>query len=108
MRRLIGAFAATSVAATTLAFAAPAADATVGCVTRGEFRNTRVNTTLLTLENFYETNGRLDSQGSGYKSKSYRACYGGSEARVYITYRHHHDAWRVDSKFYSRFPIDTD
>lgn len=72
----------------------------LGCVTRGELRNTRINTTLLTLENRYETSGRLESQGGGYKAKSYRACYGGDYARVWITYRHHHDAWRVNDKWY--------
>jgi len=98
MRMLLAALA---ISISTLAFPLPSAEATYGCVTRGEFRNTRTNTTLLTLEYRYETNGRLEYQGGGYKTKTYRACYGSDLARVWITYRHHHDAWRVDSKSYS-------
>lgn len=92
--------AALAIALATLALPTPPAEATYGCVTRGEFRNTRVNTTLLTLERRYETHGRLEFQGGGYKDKSYRACYGGNYARVWISYRHHHGAWRVEKKYY--------
>ena len=100
MGKLLGLLAALATSTALIAVPAPSAQATWGCVSAGEFRGTRVNTTLLTLEYRYETNGRLVGQGQGLKFKSYRACYGGYDARVHITYRHHHDAWRVDGKWY--------
>ena len=103
-KTIAAAAAAASVAAGLIASSAATAEARPGCVSRAEFRNTNNGATLLNLEYRYETHGRLEGQGGGYKHKSYRACYGPDTARVYISYRHYNQAWRVDYKYYVADP----
>lgn len=85
--------------------AAPSA-ATHDCVSRNEFRRAHSPWTLLRTEAVFDTHGRLVYQGDGFKEKRYRACYGPDTGRVTIVYRHHHDAWRVEWKFYNADPDD--
>jgi hypothetical protein len=81
---------------------APAAEAgnTPGCVTRQEFGLVTTGKTLLWVEARFDTHGRLESQGYGYKTKSYRACYEDRWARFEVTYRHYRAAWRLEFKRY--------
>ncbi len=103
MRKIIAALAlAVGLIAPVVAAPAPSAEAWAGCVTRDEFRRAAVGKTLLWVEARFDTHGRLEYQGSGYKTKSYRACWGPVTGRYEVTYRHHHDAWRVEWKSYSR------
>lgn len=80
----------------------PAAESWNGCVTWNEFRRATTGKTLLWVEARFDTHGRLEHQGGGYKTKSYRACTGSEWGRFGVQYRHHHDAWRVDYKWYDR------
>ncbi|UNX56552.1 hypothetical protein MF406_18030 (plasmid) [Georgenia sp. TF02-10] len=81
----------------------PSAHAVPGCVTKGEFRQVASGRTLLWVEARFDTHGRLEHQGGGYKTKSYRPCWGPDTGRYQVTYRHYRQAWRLDWKSYSRF-----
>ena len=87
--------------AVVIATASAPAEAREGCVTRNEFKRTKDNWTLLKTEAVYDTHGRVESQGEGWRDKSYPACWGSDDARVSVTYLHHHDAWRVTYKWYT-------
>jgi hypothetical protein len=103
LRKTIAALAlGTGLLAPVLATPAPAAQAggSYGCVTREEFRLVSTGKTLLWVEARFDTHGRLEYQGGGYKTKSYLACTGPDWGRYGVYYRHHHGAWRLDSKWY--------